>query len=317
MNNEKPEWTAMIKESSARKGVFTEEMKRSVIFRIEQNRKKKNSPLLYVVAPIIGLFLCILLLPQLNQLPAAFQFTKITAPKMGSGSEVIPNHDITLVFEPAKDLPAIPSTDKAVRGSALSRLPLTSVHIKESTSNSEIAKYFDYTKSEDDSTLFFGFQISDHFSSTNEEFYEIGYGRMSDVTFQQSSAFGLSDFRLEGKCGPERRCVFWISLDQDKVMAYAQMDAQTIYEQDLDGDGVTEAIILTYAQDIYIYKNIDGQIQSVHVQAALKADDGDTVTYNPDNQVFQLNSKWETKKYQYTAEANGANALRQLIEKGD
>lgn len=307
MSKEKPEWTVMIKESSVRKGVFSEEMKRTVIFRVEQNEKKKNRQFLYIATPMIGLLLFILFLPNFNPVSAIDQFVKTANTKMGSEA----TNDIILMYEPAKDLQYIPSTDKAIRGFTLSQQPLSSVHIKESSSNSEIAKYFDYTKSEDDLTLYFGFQITNQFSTRKGEFYEIGYGRLSDVTFQESSAFGLSDFRLEGNCGPERRCVYWVSVDQDKVMVYEQMDAQTIYEQDLDGDGVPEAIILTYSQDIYIYKNIDGQIQSVHIQAALRADSGDTVTYDPHDQIFQLNSKHETKRYQYTI---GKNKLHQVYE---
>jgi len=88
------------------------------------------------------------------------------------------------------------------------------------------------------------------------------------------------------------------------VSASEQMYASIIYEQDLDGDGITEAIVLTHAKEIYIYKHIADQIQSVHVQSALQAGPRDTVTYNPDNQVFQLSNQEETKRYRYTEEGD-------------
>lgn len=95
-------------------------------------------------------------------------------------------------------------------------------------------------------------------------------------------------------------------------MAYEQMDASTIYEQDLDGDGVTEAIVLTDARRIYIYKNRDGRIESVEVQAALKADYKNTVTYDPENQVFVLSGKDGTKSFRYAAGADKLVAVRSL-----
>ena len=143
----------------------------------------------------------------------------------------------------------------------------------------------------------------------NGEFTKLVLVNWQNCHFQKSNAFGLTDLRLEGRCGPQRRCAFWISINQNVATVYQLGDATTVYEQDLDGDGVNEAIVITNDQEVYIYKNIQGQIQSVHVREALKADDyRDIVSYNPDTQLFQLKSGNETKWFQY---ASRTDMLRQ------
>jgi hypothetical protein len=300
MNHDKPDWSAMVKASSIPKGVFTEKMKQTVMNQAQQNqRKKMNSPFYFVIIPLIGLMICITILP----------LTDSWLTKTIMGSEAASDQNILLNYEPTKDLKFIPETDMGVRNSTLLRLPITAVQIKETVTIDGFGKYLNYTKAEEGDTSFFGFELSNHFSSADGEFYEIGYGAMTEVNFQKSDAFGLADLRMDGRCGPQRKCTYWISLDQDVVKVYYQMNAPTIYEQDLDGDGVTEAIIVTDGTQIYIYKNIAGQIQSVNVQSALQTKYGDTVTYDPVSQVFQLTNEDETRQYRYKA---GGDKLRQL-----
>jgi len=299
MNKQKQDWSLLVKESSIQKGVFTEKMKQTVISRVEQNEgKKRNRPFYYVVSPLIALMICIFIFSFFDRSPVltSLQHTGNTT---GSGGAAM--GDIDLQYEPAQELDVIPDTDKGVRGHTLLRLPLSSVQIVERVPVAGIGAYLEYTKSEDGETPYFGFELSD---PTTNTFYEIGYGRLSEVTFQKSDAFGIADLRLSGRCGPQRHCAFWISVGGDTVSAYEQMDASTIYEQDLDGDGITEAIVLTNAKDIYIYKIIADRIQAVHVQTALQAGLRDTVTYNPDNQVFQLSNQEETHRYRYTVDGD-------------
>jgi len=303
MNKEKLDWSLLVKESSIRKGVFTEKMKQTVINRVEKNEgRKRNRGLYYIVSPLIALLICISIFSFLDRVPL---LTSLQQTPDTTGSAGAPLGDIVLKYEPAPELDVIPDTDKGVRGGqTLLRLPLSSVQIQETVPVGGIGTYLEYTKLEDGDTPYFGFELADQNSSTNKAFYEIGYGRLSEVTFQKSDAFGFSDLRLSGRCGPERKCAFWISVDGDTVRAYEQMDAATIYEQDLDGDGITEAIILTNAKDIYIYKKIADRVQSVHVQSALQADHRDTVTYSPDNQVFKLSNQEETHRYRYTEDGD-------------
>jgi|GEM_PF-6162378 hypothetical protein len=303
MDKEKPHWTALVKAGAARQGVFTEEMRQAVLTRIDQDRKKRfNHSLIYVAIPLLGLLLCLFLLPHLSSEQAAGLSLRTT-------SQV--DRPITLHYEPANNLAVIPESDKAIRSAALQLVPVSSVHMNNAVTIHNLIKYVDYTKLGDDTTSYFGFALASQLNSVNPQLYEIGYGKMSDVQVQGSEAFGLSNLRADGQCGPERRCVYWLSIDQDKVTAYYQMDASTIYEPDLDGDGVTEAVVLTHAQDMYIYKNIDGEIQSVNVQTALKAEYGDIVTYDPEHREFQLTNGKDTKRYQYEA---GADRLRQVHE---
>lgn len=317
MNPEKPSWSAIVKASSFGKGAFSEEMKQTVMKRVEQNQRKTiHHPLFYAPVPLIVLIIIVSMFPFVNRLPSVFQDQHIlgTKTKVNSESEVISNDGVILHYETAKALSVIPDTDKGIRDYTLQKLPISSVQVQDAVLVDGIGKYLDYTKHGEDSISYFGFQLTADSSTTDGEIYEIGYGKMSNVNFQPSNAFGISHLRLDGKCGPERRCAYWISINQDKVTAYEQMDASTIYEQDLDGDGVTEVIVLTHAAETYIYKNINGQIESVLVQAALKAGHGDTITYNPDNQVFALSSDGATKSYRY---AVGANDLVPLHEKDD
>lgn len=291
MNTEKPNWAHMVKGSSVPRGVFTEEMKQAVSIQIEQNENKNRTRVFsYVLTPLVVVMICFALIPFLNHLPAAKKNTMTSS----NVDQTIPLH-----YEPALDLKVIPETDKGIRHYALQSFPLSSVQIDTAVTINNILKYIGYTKPGDDSTSYFGFLLASQLMTASPQFYEFGYGKMSDIKVQETNAFGLTNLRMDGKCGPERRCVYWLSVDQDEVTAYYQMDASMIYEQDLDNDGVTEAIVQTYAKDIYIYKNIDGQIESVNVQSALKTDNGSTITYSPENQEFRLRSGKETKTYQY------------------
>jgi len=313
MNSEKPGWSEILKASSYGKGVFSEEMKQSVLKRAEQNRgKNRGRSLLPIVIPLVALLVGLLIVPLADGWPAGFRGERITGDvHAAAGQQDYFEDDVILHYEPAPNLALIPDTDKGVRGFTPQRLPLSSVQIHDAVTVDGVGKYLNYTKPED-SISYFGFQLAYPFGGQDGEFFEIGYGKMNEVNFQPSDAFGLSDLRLDGKCGPHRRCAYWISVNQDKVMAYEQMDASTIYEQDLDGDGVTEAIVLTDGRRIYIYKNRDGRIESVEVQAALKADHKNTVTYDPENRVFVLSGKDGTKSFRYAAGADKLVAVRSL-----
>lgn len=306
MNKQIPDWSAMVKASSAPKGIFSEKMKQDVLIRVEQiQRKRFNRPFFYLIAPVAALMLCLVLLTVVDRLPVTFHPVR----SADGGQQTVSHDKIPLQYEPAKELAAIPVTDKAMRGSPLVELPLASVQIKDQHQIGAYGTYLDYTKPGEDGVSYFGFQLLKNTSSVDDKFYEIGYGKLSNVKLQKSDAFGLASFRLEGDCGPERRCAYLIAQDGNAVTAYELTDAPIIYEQDLDGDGVTEVIVSTYEQAIYIYKLLGGQIQSVHVQAALKAGYGDTVTYLPDTLLFQLSNKEETRTYSYAA---GADMLKQL-----
>lgn len=312
MSLEKPSWSAIVKADSFGKGVFSEEMKRTVMNRVEQNqRKSMQRSWLRIAVPLMILLICIFIIPLAERLRGVVQDEVVSATASSQA-----NNDVILHYEPAKDLSVIPQTDKGIRGSVLKRLPLSSVQIKDATSFDGIGNYLDYTKPEDESDpiAYFGFQPSNQNGTADGEFYEIGYGKMSDVNMQLSDAFGFTHLRLDGKCGPVRRCAYWISVSQDQATAFEQTDALKIDEHDLDGDGVTEAIVQTYEGEIYIYKYIDGKIESVQVQAALKADNEDTVTYDPDQLVFVLNSRGEMKSYRYAA---GPDRLVSVQDEGD
>lgn len=313
MNSEKADWLAKVKASSAPRGVFSEMMKQTVLDRVEKSRRKRrNKPFLYAAALLLGIMIGISAIPFLGGLPAALTAGKAADKHAAMGAATSGGQDIVLQYEPAKESSSIPESDKGLRHSSLMRVPLATVEIKETAALVGGGKYVGYTIPGLEPTLFFGFQLASDVSSASGQLYEIGIGSMSEVQLQPSDAFGVADFRLDGQCGPQRRCAFWISIDGGKVAAYYQLDAAAIHEQDLDGDGVTEAIVLTDAQDLYIYNNIAGQIESVHVQAALKADYDDIVTYDPVNQQFTLSHGDETKRYRYVQD--GTDRLRQVRE---
>ncbi|WP_068776125.1 hypothetical protein [Paenibacillus sp. FJAT-26967] len=303
MNNRKPDWYGVVKEDMTQKGMFTEKMKQIVIERVEHNRyKKMNNVLFKVVFPIAaaGLMLSILIVPLSNSWPAIFPLKQGVDSSGSMSPPGASEYDVTLNYEPAADLKVIPETDKAIRRVRLERIPLSSVTVKEVVASDGMGKYVEYRK-EGDPNPFFGYDSTNLLSSANEGFYEIGCGRLSDVKFRKSDAFGFSNLRLDGKCGPERRCTYWISRDDNNIIANYQMDAAAIYEEDLDRDGVTEAVVLTHDQDVHIYKNIAGVIKSIDVQAALQATFRDTVTYDPVQRTFQISSTLETRKYRYAA----------------
>ncbi|MVO98654.1 hypothetical protein [Paenibacillus lutrae] len=323
MSNRKPSWYGIVKENDADKGMFTEKMKQIVIERVEHNRyKKMNHAFIKVLFPVAaaGLMLSILIVPLTNSWPAIFPLKQGGDSNGSMSPPGASGNDVTLNYEPAADVKIIPETDKAIRRDRLERIPLSSVTIKEVVASEGMGKYGKYVeyRKEGDPNPFFGYDSTNFLSSVIEGVYEIGYGALSDVKFRKSDAFGFSNVRLDGKCGPERRCTYWISQENNNIIANYQMDAATIYEEDLDGDGVTEAVVLTHDQDVYIYKNIAGVIKSIDVQAALQATFRDTVTYDPVQRTFQISSTLESRKYRYAAGMDKLELLerRELTYKG-
>ena len=164
MNNEKQDWSQLFRESPTQKGVFTEKMKQTVIYRVEQNQRI-NSGFFYIVAPLIFLMICISIIPLVDHLPGFFQSQRATDTNAAMGLETVSKDGIILHYEPAKDLEFIPVTDKGLRGATMQHLPLSSVQIKETVSIDGIGKYVDYTKPDEGATPFFGFALAAHLSS--------------------------------------------------------------------------------------------------------------------------------------------------------
>ncbi|UJF33023.1 hypothetical protein [Paenibacillus hexagrammi] len=304
------DWETIVKVNPLGKGAFTEQMKQSVLAQAEQTQRRKGKRSLFYMTALLTIIACMLILPRVDGSPEVIRQMSLVLERATLSSNASSMDDIVLHYEPAADLTVIPDTDKGIRSVHLLKLPLASVRINEEVSVGGVGRYIDYTKSGNDSVSYFGFELTNDSNSKSGEFYEIGYGKMTNVNFQKSDAFGLSDYRLNGTCGPERRCVYWIHAKKDNVVAYEQLDASSIYEQDLDGDKVKEAIVLTHDGNMYIYKNMNGQIQFVSLHAALRATEGDKVTYSPEHQEFQLHSRGQVERFHYAVGVDLLHPLR-------
>ena len=88
-----------------------------------------------------------------------------------------------------------------------------------------------------------------------------------------------------------------------------RVDAKS-FEEDLDGDGVTEIIAIASSGRAYIYKSRNGRVEFADV---IEAFDGDVqaVAYNPMSRQFTAIADNQTQIYQY---ATGRDVLVRIAE---
>ncbi|MWC31307.1 hypothetical protein [Paenibacillus sp. MMS18-CY102] len=166
-----------------------------------------------------------------------------------------------------------------------------------------IGTYYTYYISPNDTTLYCGFSLEG--VSNPDELFEYGLGGMRDVQMAPSSAFGLADVRITGVCLVDGgKCNYFIG--KDKINPASANSLTTLmwdaYEEDLDGDGVTEVVIVAPNQPIrkiYIYKYTKGRMEWTEVTEALKREPVDKIMYDSKNKRFIAQSGSVATSYRY------------------
>ncbi|MEK0317628.1 hypothetical protein [Cohnella sp. 56] len=138
---------------------------------------------------------------------------------------------------------------------------------------------------------FFGFKVNGQ--AQPEMLYHYGTGHMYGLQFSMTRLFGQPVLKIEQTvCRTDgEACVWYLKKNSEgQVFTYMQLDAAS-YERDLDGDGKEEAIIVTRKQNqIYIFKEQDGQLLWASAREALKVSRDDSIQYDHVKGSFRIHS---------------------------
>jgi len=138
--------------------------------------------------------------------------------------------------------------------------------------------------------------------------FNYGTGHMYNLEMNMTRLFGQELLKIEQPiCRTDgEACVWYLKKDAEGMSTYLQIQAAT-YEQDLDGDGREEAVVVTHKQNqIYLFKEAGGQLLWASVREALNAGKEDIIQYDDLQGIFTIHSFDEEKgesvsTYRYAA----------------
>lgn len=305
MNHAKPDWYAEAKGNF--RGSFTSEMKQNVIQQIQTNdstvRKRQRTKKFAVAAGVslMVLVVCINLFsgnfqsavsrndadtPTLKANEATAPFGKPKRLAFTNEPVLITNTNIELWDDQENYL--------------FSKVKKSSIQPIETMNLNGAGNYVAYTKlNEKKPTIYQGIQLKG--VSETGELFELGYGSMKNVKWEESGAFGEDLYRLTGQCGPNIVCTYFLSVGKNGVNAKYLLNSEG-YEADLDGDGLKEIIAATgvkFNNKIFVIKKRGDEIAWADVNSALEAKPGETVRYLHNEKSFQLSSDKGSQVFRY------------------
>lgn len=308
MSRMRPDWYRQAKGSLTVPDRYREDMKRYVTERIGQRQSGKNPlhsrlaiRLFSAAGAVVVVFAIIVLLFRIEMPghePAA----------------VVPSSvrdEVTLTYRYAEKTPTDLSNE-GYRKVELQPLNRSDITVRHEQRFPGVGTFLLYTKNlvDKENQPFMGIGIDYPPLSTDGRFYEIGPGSMSNLQFLPSEAFGEERLRLSGTCGPTLSCSFWFKLEGGAPFIDFRVDAET-YEEDLDGDGVSEVVAIASGGRAYIYKSRNGRIEFADVIEALGGG-AQSVAYDPASKQFTANADKQSKIYRYDA---GRDALVRIADK--
>jgi len=146
--------------------------------------------------------------------------------------------------------------------------------------------------------------------------FNFGFGHLYEEELSATRLFGIDVLKIAPqKCRIDGdACVWYLKRDTNGVSTYASFAAAT-FERDLDGDGKEEAIVATYKENqIYIFREENGELLWVSLREALSADKQDDLYYDGNLGTFEWRRAGEgglVQKYRY---AEGEDKLVRLSE---
>ncbi|WP_276356082.1 hypothetical protein [Cohnella caldifontis] len=169
-----------------------------------------------------------------------------------------------------------------------------------------------------ENTELFGFTVNG--SSRPGTLYDFGLGHMYDQQFSMTRLFGQEVLKIEQPvCRTDgEACAWYLKKDADGlVSSYMELDAAS-YERDLDGDGKEEAVVVTHKQNqIYIFKEQDGQLLWASIRDILKANQNDTIHYDDASGTFTVHSTGGEDAVSVYLYKEGPNSLVRIDSNGN
>lgn len=156
--------------------------------------------------------------------------------------------------------------------------------------------------------------------SRPDTLFHYGYGHMYDQEFSMTRLFGQEVLKIEQSiCRTDgEACVWYVKKNDERtIFSYLNFEAAS-YEHDLDGDGKEEAIVTPHKlNQIYLFKEQEGQLIWAGVREALKAGQDDIIKFDEASGIFTIYSVHEgeeiaVRAYRY---ADGENAFVKIVEK--
>jgi len=316
MSNSSSAWEKQVKEGLFQEERFTDDMKLTVLGAIERRPRR-----------MAGLW------PKLAETAAACLAALLLVVYWPSGSVdtarpqgAAAGAEKTLTFQPLEAriltkgqtihgsdpdiLPGLSNKYSPLRNTGyVEQIPLTDIELidkKEIPGFGTTLRYTlvnneDLPKSDKNGIIvYFGFVIEG--LSEPDQLFHYGFGYLDGDDFSATRLFGQEALKIDRQlCRIDgEACVFYVKKDKGGVSTFAEFDAAT-YERDLDGDGREEAIVATHKQNqIYIFKEDQGDLQWASVRDALGAGAEDAVAYDELLGTFELHGR----------EANGSGFTR-------
>ncbi len=123
--------------------------------------------------------------------------------------------------------------------------------------------------------------------------YHYGTGHMYGLQMTMTRLFGQEALKFnQPLCRTDGEgCALYAKKDAEGLSTFATFSSLT-YERDLDGDGLEEAIVVTYKQNqIYVFKEDEGRLLWASVRDALGAGAEDSISYDELRGTFELHGR--------------------------
>lgn len=333
----KPAWYEIAKKGSIASTPFDEELKRSVLSNINRREKRYLQSVKQVLAAIVvcmALGLSLLLVTNEGVLfkkseqaaspPAGTPFHSISgidtkehpfayklldARITGNGS-IISMNDPDILPGLGNKVNPLHAYDNRM----IYKISYTDIEVLSKKDMDGFGTLLKYKAIKDDPKLPYFRKGDEHFGYTvdgltgPEVIYDFGTANLYDAQMAVTRVFGHQALKIWLVCGADgiRVCTYYNREQNGGMASYLEFDNATMYERDLNGDGLEEAIAVSNTTgQIYIFKENAEQLYWVSVREALGAGEQDVVSYEKASGMFTLlKQDIALRKYRYTENAD-------------
>ncbi|GEM_PF-4358563 len=120
--------------------------------------------------------------------------------------------------------------------------------------------------------------------------HDFGYGNLVESETGQTRLFGKEMLKLTmNVCWTNGSPCNWYLIKENGGLSTYMSVSADVYERDLDGDGVEEAVVVApLSNEIYLFREENDEILWASVRQAAGADKDDRISYEPETGLFRL-----------------------------
>ncbi|TVX96625.1 hypothetical protein [Cohnella terricola] len=304
MNERSMDWESRVKQGLFTEEVFSDEMKRSVLEAVDRQPGYFSWQWKRLAGAVVLSIISVILI-------ANWPYANVDKAASGLSDEM----KMPVIFKPldARNwtfgqvisqadpdiLPGLSNKYNPLKNKTITQIPFSDIQLIDEKQIDGFGTILHYTLKPDSVTPhevkgnpdYFGFAVNG--SSRPKTLYHYGTGHMYDQQFSMTRLFGQEVLKIEQPvCRIDgETCVWYFNRDADgQVYSYMDLDAAS-YERDLDGDGKEEVVVVTHKQNqIYIFKEQDGQLLWASIRDILKVNQDDTIQYDDASGTFTVHS---------------------------